>query len=178
MNHSKQQGAVLAIGLILLLLMTLLGTMSMSRVSTSERLAGTERDMNSAFQAAEAALLEGERWIDSLSTGVPATVETCDPGSCDLDLAVFAGDTGNGIRGTSSWQNLNWDTVGRTLAVNNVDAELEQIIEQPKYVIEYIGAVAAAAGGEDFLYYRITSRAKGTTAASEIILQSVYRRTF
>lgn len=176
MNHSKQQGAVLAIGLILLLLMTLLGTMSMSRVSTSERLAGTERDMNSAFQAAEAALLEGERWIDSLSTGIPETVENCEAEACSL--AVFSGDTGDGIRGTSSWQDLNWDSLGRTLANNNEDAELDKIIEQPKYVIEYIGAVAAAAGGDDFLYYRITSRAKGTTAASEIILQSVYRRTF
>jgi len=176
MNYSRQQGAVLAIGLILLLLMTLLGTMSMSRVNTSERLAGTERDMNNAFQAAEAALLEGERWIDALLDGMPESVESCEAAACNT--AVFAGDTGNGIRGTSSWQDLNWDALGRTLATSNEEAEFEQIIEQPKYVIEYIGAVAAAAGGEDFQYYRITSRAKGTTAASEIILQSVYRRTF
>ncbi len=176
MNHYKQQGAVLAIGLILLLLMTLLGTMSMSRVSTSERLAGTERDMNNAFQAAEAALLEGERWIESLTAGIPATVASCEAEACKT--AVFAGDNGDGVRGNSSWQDLNWEAIGRTLAVENEDAELQQIIEQPKYVIEYIGAVAAAAGGEDFQYYRITSRAKGTTAASEIILQSVFRRTF
>lgn len=176
MNNSKQQGAVLAIGLILLLLMTLLGTMSLSRVSTSERLAGNERDMNNAFQAAEAALLEGERWIDALTAGAPATVETCDQDTCST--AVFDVANDNGIRGDSSWQDLNWDTIGRTLAGENTDAELEQIIEQPKYVIEYIGAVAAAASGDDFLYYRITSRAKGTTAASEVILQSVYRRTF
>lgn len=181
MIQGKQNGAVLAIGLILLLLMTILGSMSMSRVNISERLAGSEREINSAFQAAESALLEGERWINDLTNATPpATVSSCVAAGLGCQTVIWDADSGDGVRvGNTSWQSINWDAVGRTFAQNKpVTETLQQLSEPPKYVIEYLGPESGAAAAADMYYYRITSRARGTTPASEVILQSVYRRQF
>ncbi|MBK1647901.1 pilus assembly PilX family protein [Rhabdochromatium marinum] len=59
-----QQGMVLVIGLIFLLLMTVIGVTSIQTTTLDERMAGNLRDKNIAFQAAEAALREGEGWLE------------------------------------------------------------------------------------------------------------------
>ena len=53
---AHQSGAVLIISLIMLLLLTLIGTTSMQSTSLEEKMAGNMRDKNLAFQAAESAL--------------------------------------------------------------------------------------------------------------------------
>lgn len=60
-----QRGTVLIIALVFLLLMTLVGIAAMQGTTLQERMAGNHRDRNLAFQAAEAALREGEDWLDS-----------------------------------------------------------------------------------------------------------------
>ena len=52
----RQQGAILFVSLIILLLLTILGVTSMSSVTMEERMAGNMRDGDLAVQAAEAAL--------------------------------------------------------------------------------------------------------------------------
>ncbi|GAA6140723.1 PilX N-terminal domain-containing pilus assembly protein [Hydrogenophaga sp. 5NK40-0174] len=58
--RSDQKGAVLAIGLILLAVLTLWGVQAMRSNLSQERMAFNMRDRNVAFQAAEAALRVGE----------------------------------------------------------------------------------------------------------------------
>jgi len=178
MKQNFQKGAVLAVGLILLLLMSLLGSITISRVNTSERLAGSERDANSAFQAAESALLEGERWINDLvMVTPPETVDECAGEDCQS--AIWRGDGVDLVRNGQPWSRIDWETVGRTMAHSDSNVAMTEIAEQPRYVIEYIGPQAAATpGSPDMHYYRITTRARGTTANSEVILQSIYRREF
>ena len=179
MTPSRQQGAVLAVGLILLLLMSLLGSITISRVNTSERLAGAERDRNSAFQAAESALLEGERWINDLTLATPPeTVDEC--AGIDCQTAIWRGDGVDLVRNDGqSWSRIDWESKGRTMAHFDNNVAMKEIVEQPRYVIEYIGPQAAATpGAPDMHYYRITTRARGTTPNSEVILQSVFRREF
>ncbi len=55
-----QRGAVLIVGLIILLLMTMIGVTAMQVTTQQERMAGNLRDRNIAFQAAEMALRTGE----------------------------------------------------------------------------------------------------------------------
>ncbi len=178
MNRINEQGAVLAVGLILLLLMSLLGSITISRVNTSERLAGSERDANSAFQAAESALLEGERWINDLKLVTPPpTVDECAGEACQT--AIWRGDGVDLVRDGKRWSRIDWESIGRTMAHNDSNVAMAEIVEQPRYVIEYIGPQSAATqGAPDMHYYRITTRARGTTANSEVILQSIYRREF
>ncbi|MBA4215502.1 MAG: hypothetical protein C0449_20740 [Polaromonas sp.] len=60
-GRNRQSGAVLVIGLILLVVLTLLGVQGMRTNVAQERMAFNVRERNLAFQAAEAALRAGER---------------------------------------------------------------------------------------------------------------------
>lgn len=60
-RYHRESGAVLVIGLILLVVLTLLGVQGMRTNVAQERMAFNMRERNLAFQAAEAALRQGER---------------------------------------------------------------------------------------------------------------------
>lgn len=60
-NQKLQQGAVLVVALIFMLILSLIGVSSMQGTTMQEKMAGNLRDQYSAFNAAEAALREGER---------------------------------------------------------------------------------------------------------------------
>ncbi len=63
MGKQKQQGAVLLVCLVMLLVLTMIGVSSMSSSTLQERMAGGSRDYNQAFQAAEASLRVGEDYV-------------------------------------------------------------------------------------------------------------------
>jgi len=66
-----QKGAVLVIGLIILVVLTLLGVQGMRTNVAQERMAANMRERNVAFQAAESALRVGESEGPFDGTGVP-----------------------------------------------------------------------------------------------------------
>ena len=57
---SRQRGAVLVVALLMLLIMTVLGVTAMQMSRMEERMAGNSRDINLAFQGAEAGLRDSE----------------------------------------------------------------------------------------------------------------------
>jgi type IV pilus assembly protein PilX len=59
-RHRRQHGAVLVVGLIILVMLTLLGVQALRSNLAQERMAFNVRERNAAFQAAEAALRVGE----------------------------------------------------------------------------------------------------------------------
>ena len=59
----RERGAALVVALVFLLVMTVLGVTSMRTTTLQERMAGNLQDKNLAFQAAEAALREGEEFL-------------------------------------------------------------------------------------------------------------------
>ena len=59
--QGKQRGAVLVVGLIILVVLTLLSVQGMRSNLAQERMGSNMRERNVAFQAAEAALRVGER---------------------------------------------------------------------------------------------------------------------
>lgn len=61
--QSTQQGAVLIVALIMLLLLTIIGISSIRGTSLQENMAGNMRDSNLALQASEAALRKGEQRV-------------------------------------------------------------------------------------------------------------------
>ncbi|MFY1666578.1 pilus assembly PilX family protein [Pseudomonas sp. Pseu.R1] len=62
---NAQRGAVLMVGLVFLLLLTLLATSSMQNATLQERMAGSQARRDASFQAAEAALHAGEARVSS-----------------------------------------------------------------------------------------------------------------
>jgi type IV pilus assembly protein PilX len=83
-----QRGAVLVVALMFLVVLTLLALTSMSGTTLEERMAGQYRDLNIAFQAAEAGLRDAERDLFGVTAvGAP-------PGTARAN--VISGRTGFG----------------------------------------------------------------------------------
>ncbi|MDO6563629.1 PilX N-terminal domain-containing pilus assembly protein [Amphritea sp. 1_MG-2023] len=59
----RQRGSVLVVSLIFVVLMSLIAVSGMQLSSLEERMAGNHQDKDRAFQAAEAALVEGEQFV-------------------------------------------------------------------------------------------------------------------
>ena len=177
-KHTKhQQGAVLVIALLLLLVLSLISLASVDKVSVTERIAGNERDYNSAFQAAEAALREGERWVSDLTGGAPPASGNC-TSSCST--AVFDSQATFGTNTTTTWSATDWTNRSRQMTSVTTDLRyLSNLNAPPAYVIEYLGTqpIPGTSPAVTGHYFRITARATGTTANSEVILESVYQRT-
>ena len=65
-GYASQSGAALAVVLVLLLVMTLLGTAVLRNTLLDERMSGNLYDRNLAFQAAESGLREAEQRLQDI----------------------------------------------------------------------------------------------------------------
>lgn len=168
--HRPQQGAVLVIALIMLLAMTLIGVTGLSSTTMQERMAGNMREVNIAFQAAEAALREGENFLTA------ATLPDFD-GSGGLYLPAPGGTT-------QHWDvQANWSGTGSRVYSGSLDAGDVTLDAPPRYMIEELPAVPAPGGTQasdapapETGIYRITARAVGRNDTTVVILQSTYKR--
>lgn len=174
-NIQSQRGAVLIIGLIMLLLLTMIGLASIRGSDLQERMAGNMRERNIAFQSAEAGLRTGEDFLM-------------------FNAAAFTGGTVGlwpdlnkvgAIRSRpASWTSVDWEANSIQLPDDTIDF----VGEQPRYTIERVIAtsVAASQGGAidhesvektaDAEYYRVTSLGSGGNTDTEVILQSTFMR--
>lgn len=172
----QQAGAVLIVGLVLLLILTVIGLASIRGSDLQERMAGNMRDRNLAFQASEAALREGEDLLDApVLPSFSGTVVGYWP---DLNKP-------GALRPRpTSWTSQNWTSNSIPLAANTISG----IADQPRYTIEKVivtGMAAKEGSGvdhesvervQDAEYFRITSRGVGLTTDSEVVLQSTFAR--
>lgn len=174
----RQSGAVLPMGLVMVLLMTVIAMASIRGSGLQETMAGNMRERNIAFQTAEAGLRAGENFVeenvlDVLSVG---TV----PGYFSDLSADAARDP------VSLWTEEDWagDAV-------EVDFDLPDVAEQPRYLVErlevspqqiarMLGHEASVGGGNGSLpepqFYRVSSRGLDRTGMSETVLQSLFIR--
>ena len=177
---SRQRGAVLIVALVLLLVLTLLGTAGMQDTAMEERMAGNFRDLSVALQAAEAGLRSGEVHVSSASLYVdlgfdgsdgsyeiPASSVSLDPEDVDQYLAV----------------------TDDQIATNNdlIKDEFENSLlrEAPAFYVERLPEISLP--GSDLTigfpdeapriqFYRVTGRGAGISPNTEVILQSTYFR--
>lgn len=167
MNHyQKQKGVVLIVSLVLLVLVTLISVSSMKNTILEEKMAGNFKDRNSAFQAAEAALRDGENYL-FITTILP----------------LFNASTVGLYQPTSAGE-ARWDVVTWTdsTQVRTYSSSLADIKTAPKYIIEELppvpveGSSLEAGVAQENKYYRITSQATGNTDQAKVWLQSTYKR--
>ena len=163
-----QTGAVLVVALIMLLALTLIGVSGLSSTTMEERMAGNMRDINTAFQAAEAALREGE---NLLTGAVPPTF-----------------DNTNGLYTPAPpytperWLSASWAASSTTSRAYT--GSIADLSAAPRYIIEELPSVAPAPGASlaadapapDVGMYRITARAQGGNDTTVVMLQSTYKR--
>lgn len=176
MNISKisaQRGASLLIVLLLLLVMTLLGLASLRGTIMGEKSTSNLYDRSLSFQAAEAALREGEALILTPLT-FPAS-GNCVNGLCPepSGTAVDVWNPDSASYASSAWRTSIVDVGPLTAAPQFVIEPASRAMRKEK-----TRDCVALGGTEDECYasvYRITARSSADDRA-QVILQSNYAR--
>ena len=180
-HPKKQHGAALITSLIILLVLTVLGVSAMSTSSLEELMAGNLRDQDLSFQAAEAALKDGERWIDSWG-GTPPTATSSGTNSGVYTTDEFGSYELTAFDTTDVWANNIATTYGADTGV--AISNLGDVPILPMYIIEEEDFVAkdasfkAQAQREGAYYYRVTARGQGASTNAVSILQTTVARRF
>lgn len=162
-----ERGAALITGLIFMVVLTLLAMAAMRTTLLEERMAGNARDVDLAFQAAEAALRAGEQVLNGASLPVFAA------------SGAYLSAAGINARGTDTYwmQTHNWTT--DSTAVTTVPAG---VYSAPQYVIEQMPAIPGQGGSlkagplVESGIFRVTVRGIGGTPNTRVFLQETYQR--
>ena len=171
----RQQGAVLIMALLLLLVMTILGVSAMQGTAMEERMAGNAHDHNMAFQSAESGLRDAGEWLTGLA-GRPLP----DAGGASGinpagSVAINSGDYA-----------FDWAAYGMDYGANtsNSAADFPYNAAVPKYVVEETAFVPdslnpeSMAQGAGRYYYTVSAIGYGGTGSSEAVLQAVYEKRY
>jgi type IV pilus assembly protein PilX len=165
-----QYGAVLFVGLIMLLVLTLMGIVAMKSSILQEKLASGAMDQNVAFQSAESALRDAEIYINSSITPASGFVAACTNGLCLPSTTS-----------TSVWDAISdWTSDARPIVFGSKTAAptIPDIARQPRYIIELLPDLPSPPGGSaketDGTAFRITAMGWGKRPSSAVMLQSVY----
>lgn len=162
--YSEQQGAVLLVSLLVLLIMTVIGVAAMRTNLLEEKMAGNFRDVDLAFQAGEAALRDAEADIDSGSRvkGLTGFNANCGGGLCDATSGF-----------SEVWKESRTLNNGVVLGTYTGTGALAFLACQPKYWIE--GFRTRPPGSVSWkTWYRITTTSCGASDKTRVVLQSVY----
>lgn len=177
-NSYRQRGAALITSLIILLVLTVLGVSAMNTSSLEELMAGNLRDQNLSFQAAEAALRDGERDIASWG-GMPPTA-TSDGTNRGLYILDSFGSFETAAYNTSVWNNGTTYGTNTGVAISN----LGDVQTLPIYLIEEQDFIAKDASfksqvqKDGAFYYRVTTRGVGISTNAVSVIQSTTARRF
>jgi len=170
--HDRQNGATLVIAMLMLLVLTVLGLATMNMTRLEERMAGNSRDVNLAFQGAEAGLRDAEERIRAWNEfTVPAS---CTSAPCAVwqqnYLAVDLRD-----------QPITWWTTNATEYGVAGTQEITEVTRDPMVVVEDLDFVADSAAltpgyshqtGRSF--YRVSANSAGASDTAEVVLESTF----
>ena len=148
-DRTTQRGTALFLSLLLLLLLTVTGVAAVQESGFESRMARNAHDGLLAFQAAEAALVSGERMLQRF--GSPAA-------ALDAALPVRA------YADPAPWlQAAVWETSAQVAATGHPAREA------PRFLVE---AVAVDPDGD--AVFRVVARATGGTPETVVLLESTY----
>ncbi len=152
--RSRQRGVTLIVALIFLAILMLLGVTVAQTSSLEERMAGNTRDRDLALQSAEAALKDAE-------ADLPGFLTNAFDGSTEGLIAFNAANANH----AAYWNAYDWDNASQLASTS-----LDEVAEQPRYVIEKLPDSATTKR------FRITARGIGSSANTAVILQAGYER--
>ena len=163
-RRSRQGGAILVSALLMLLVLTVIGVSVMQITRMQERMAGNTRDLNLAFQGAEAALREAEQGIWDTPTIIPCTTPDCTRPAAVLPVLNNQ---------DAVWWNDESQEYGE-----DGDQEIEELAEDPQFVTEELAFVGPLVvddpGGR--MFYQVTSRSAGASGRANTTLQTTFAK--
>ena len=173
-NPAGMQGAVLVVSLLFLLVLTLIGVAGLQNTTIQEKMAGNLRDQNTAFQSAEAAIREGESYLEDIVS----------PAALNGSNGLFGeADTEPGYNTAGTWTNN---------ALSRAAEAVPGTYANPRYFIKYNNVIPGVKGAKnigvgngknvgsgDVTTFRITARATGAgEQGAEVLLRTYYGRMF
>lgn len=182
-QFSRERGAVLITGLVLLVVLTILGLQAMRNSSLEEQMAGNVRSENIAFQASEAGLREAERWL-ATRTGKPDATSDGSSGVWLLDAPDP--NTSNRQAWWQDWTESHWTGSGATSYSRSLSfasgADLDAV--PPRYVVEERQVVQDSLNTgqpQDYSgrqFYQVTSRGRDVSGRMRVIARTTYARRY
>jgi len=186
MNKSmnRQNGAVLIIALVILIVLTILGVSSMQVATMEEIMAGNMKDCNQGFQAAEASIRDATEWISTRTTRPVADLTASNN--------IYSKDAYTWDRNAIRYGALDSTAVAITPVVGTCSpgtkppstSPLADLFALPCSVIEEHSFIPddldpdTAARGVGRYYYRITTQGFGGTDKSHPVLEAILFQRF
>ena len=177
-HKNGQNGAVLFVSLIMLILLTLIGVTGSQVTGLEEKMAGNNRDQNIAFQSAEAALRAGEARIEAIWNSGNGSIQAFCDGTAGLFHANgIAGCDGGGCATACPAPDeetaSTWTDNSKSISVATGSTLVEN---QPRYFITYVNYSDDGASPPVVTnyYFTITARGTGGQDTSQVVLRSYY----
>lgn len=187
--HRKPQGAVLAVGLMLLLVVSMTAIIAMSGAVMQEKMVGSVRNESIADASVETALRDGERWLwEYLATNARAPTAGTTSFVVGAEPLLAANDPLKEFRSGEGWNNggTPYRGIGSTSSNPISNNPYQPMAQVPRYIVEYLGDGGNGVAVTDFsaqegtnpgdnthieggtlLYYRISAR--GTGGADTVV---------
>ncbi|HAQ51090.1 MAG TPA: hypothetical protein DCR13_06045 [Gammaproteobacteria bacterium] len=155
----QQQGIVLFLSLIILVLLTTLAISSMQMTILDEKMAGNTQNQQIALQSAESALQDSELWLSQQPT-------TPTPANARIWALDALDPTAN--NGISWWFEVGMPANATSFNTNGTVANvvIEQLAAQP--------AINMSGDNVSSTFFRITAEATGPDQQSRVLLQSSF----
>jgi type IV pilus assembly protein PilX len=192
----RQEGVVLIVSLVILLVATLIGVSAMKANRLEERIAYNSNDTNLSFQAAEMALRAGETWLGDLDDE-PARSDagcTVDCGVwADPDAFFAAAGSASGYSDPALWawdkdDNGSPDTSPLTgPGVRQLAVPITTSKESPRYAVVFgfpikdsqnLGQQQDVSPGSYRNFYSVIGAGTGGSQFAKSYLESVYARRY
>ena len=177
-DQSSQQGWVLVIGLMVLVMLTIIAMALMRTTLLEEKMAGASRDINLSFEAAESGLRAIEDFI---------TKQSNEHWFNPADAGYYA----EGIESSEPHPFKETWTVANSAKISSLDTSWTQptgVTLTPRYTIKKIsektsGEINMSGYGETDLttktvIFRITVRGTGGNDSTQTVLQGHYAATY
>ena len=177
-NKTRQQGATLVMGMVLILIMTLIGVTAMKTTALQEKMAGSLRNKTLAEGGAESALREGESYLwnyFSTSNGLSLVAD---------EIASFGVYTWEAPNAVAFRNQRKWVDVGTEYKHNLTDVGTASLKKKPRFIIEETiqGDVGLAEFGDDgygssagiLKTYRVTARSMSGDGKITEVAESIY----
>lgn len=170
-RRPQESGAVLIVGLLVLLVLTILGISAMNNAILEQKMTGNVEDANIAMQAAEAALREGETLLQM--EGVLTFDGT--NGLYPAPVSALA---------APRWTTVDWQSDAAVRVYSGfADAPGNLSGTTARYFIEELAPVTQPGQSlgvdiptDESGIYRVTARGSDPKGGTVVILQSTYAR--
>jgi type IV pilus assembly protein PilX len=177
---ARQSGMSLFPALMFLLVLSVLGVSALNSTLMQEKMVSNTKDLNLAFQAAEAGLRDAEVDVNKNIGDGTVFSASCTTGLC-TPPSTWATPSSTDISKV-----VNWSDTGKTrgYGIYTAAPSLPDVAAQPAYVIEKLSSLPAAPGSSVGLgiaapktggsAFRLTVLATGARPETRVILQSTF----